>query len=173
MPSDGLECLLEDVEWHKELAVRRYLSDTVEILQEKLDERPDVAVGGIRFNPSNMGSNKESNRYGKVASFLSENTDYVEKFRKYRIEPDKITDLKEQLDNVDLYPTVEEEEQLVRDILADDYLQFGEVKEKLTERVNYEPSRMMVKHRLGKISEAELEGGEYSFDAEEGSTRQC
>lgn len=161
MSEYDLESMLEDASWYKELSVRRYLSDMMDDLEEKLNERPDCAVGAVQFNPSDMGDKGLSTRYGRVAKFLTEDVGVVEEFTNYHIEPAEITRIKEEAENINLYPTVEEEKKLVKEILDEGELTISEITSKLGDRVNYNPSDKMVQQRLDKIDSVELKEKNY------------
>lgn len=161
--SDDLESLLEDVEWQKEVAVRRYLMDLVEILETKLGERPDAASGRVPFNPGDLGGKRMSKKYGRVAKFLSEDADYVEEFTNYHIKPGKIQQLKEEAGNIELYPSTEQEEEYVKEILEGKKLEFEEIKDEFAERVDYQPTKTMIQQRLHMIEDVESEGSTYYF----------
>jgi hypothetical protein len=161
MGDQDLEELLEKASYQRELAVRRYLQDLVSNLEADLNNRPESAVGDLYFQSKKLDGPKKATKYGTVSKFLSENTDYIKENTNYHIEPDKIRELKAASDTIDHYPTTEEEEQLVIDILDEGGMDFQDLKREFKERVPYEPEDTMIKQRLEKIDEVTNENRIY------------
>ena len=155
---EDLELLLFRSEhYQRELAVRRYLDDFIGKLDEKLEERSDRASGSIPFNPNNWGDKGMTSKYGKVARFLSEKTDYVQDYTNYSIDPENLDDLRKEAENIRSLPTTEEEQGMIVDILEGRKLNQSELKEELYERLDYEPSDTMINQRVDMIEEIEID----------------
>lgn len=163
--SVDLDSLLEDVEWQKEVTVRRYLIDLVDFSETKLSERPDSAVGRVQFNPGDIEGDGMSKKYGRVAKFLSEDLGYIDEFTNYHIDPERIQVIREEAEGIELYPTTEEEQEMIQQILGDEELEFNQIRDELADRINYEPTNTMVKQRLEKIDGIEYTNGSYKLSS--------
>jgi len=158
MGENNLDSMLDYTEHNqRELAVRRYLHDFIDVLEEKLDERSDRAVGSLPFNPSKLGDSNMTNKYGRVAYFLKENTNYVKKHTNYSIDPEKLNDLRREAESIKTLPTTEEEQDIIVSILEGKKLNHSELKEELYERLEYEPTDKMIDQRIDMVESIEID----------------
>lgn len=164
MSKGDLKSSLEESGWQMEVTVRRYLSGFLDVLEEQLEERSDAAVGKLSFNPANLGDGERTVKYGRIAQFLSEELDYVHNFTNYSIEPENIRELRNEAEKIDLYPTTEEEREIIQSILEDGGKEVDEIKMCLEDRVNYEPTDSMIEQRLEKIESVRSNNGTYKLN---------
>lgn len=161
---EPIESLLENEENRRKYPVKRYL-DHVATALEEIEEEKSVLVGGLSFQPDHIVERQDidSGKGISIAlSYLEENTEYLDRTTSgYRIDKEKIEELDQEASEVELIPTIKEEEEMLESIIKglDEDTTYQNIETEFREKINYDITESAIRKRLSKNPDIEMRDG--------------